>query len=249
MDFIFNNVREISQSRATQGSGGNVMIRPSVRNAGLAGLWPARALLLSVALPALGLAAPFASAADEAVDAAEALVRATWFEGLPFAEASEIGAAGAARLRELLADPASARSHANALLALGISAEPGAYAALARYGHARERSSAPASSEIRRAWRVLPLAMGHLARRDPRALAWLVAERERAVAAQDTPRHEHILLALGVAGTPEADAILARVSDAAPGPLQPSVRRARELCARIVRDGARQTFVASEVAR
>lgn len=108
------------------------------------------------------------------VEATENLVRQVHFEGLPEAEAARIGAAGVARLIEMLADPAETRSHARILHALGIAGGPEAYAAITAWA-----ASQPTSGEIDRdrfrAWQALPFALGRLAPRDPRALNALAA--------------------------------------------------------------------------
>jgi hypothetical protein len=113
-----------------------------------------------------------ATPADEA-RAAEALVRRTYYEGLPVDAARAITPAGAERLAALLADPAERANAAKIALALGIAARPGAFEALER------AADAGASGELdRAAYRLLdavPIAMGWLARSDDRAFAWLVA--------------------------------------------------------------------------
>jgi len=106
----------------------------------------------------------------------EALVRAVHYEGMPEQEAAQIGADGAARLVEMLADPEEKQSHARILLALGISGADGAFEAIRAFTE-REVARAPVSGELDRdtfrAWQVLPFALGKLAPRDPRALAQL----------------------------------------------------------------------------
>lgn len=103
------------------------------------------------------------------VEATENLVRQVHYEGLSEAEVARIGAAGAARLAEMLADPAEAPSHARIMHALGIVGGPGAYDAIAGWV-----ASQPTAGEIDRdrfrAWQALPYALGRLASRDPRAL-------------------------------------------------------------------------------
>lgn len=128
----------------------------------LAVTWAAAALL---AVPAAGR-----SAADD-VAAAEELVRADYFEGIPYEQARAVSAAGAARLVEMLADPAETPHHAKIAVTLGISAHPGAYEALADYAaRAPQGPVGPHTFEARLA---IPVAMGHLAREDDRALAFL----------------------------------------------------------------------------
>jgi hypothetical protein len=102
------------------------------------------------------------------VEESEQLVRAQWFEGLPEDEAARIGPEGAARLMEMLADPEDREHHANILVALGLSAQPGVFEAIAAWAD-RPRVGELDRSTFR-AWQALPYALGHLAHRDPRAL-------------------------------------------------------------------------------
>jgi hypothetical protein len=99
------------------------------------------------------------------------LVRVRWYEGLPEEEASRIGPEGAMRLIEMLGDPAERRSHANILLALGLSGQPGAFDAICEW------ADRPRSGEIDRdtfrAWQALPFALGDLAPHDRRAVGRL----------------------------------------------------------------------------
>ncbi len=108
------------------------------------------------------------------VEATEDLVRQIHYEGLPEAEAARIGAAGAARLAEMLADPEEKASHGRILLALGIAGQPGAYEAMMAWVAAQ-----PPAGEVDRdrfrAWQILPFALGRLAARDPRAIERLAA--------------------------------------------------------------------------
>ena len=121
---------------------------------------------------ALGsIAAASSSAADDA-DAAARLVRQTYYEGLPVDAAAAIGPVGAARLVEMLHDPAERVHGANIAIALGVAAQPGAYEALA--GAVDAGASGEIDRPLFRLLDTIPLAMGYLARRDDRALAWLV---------------------------------------------------------------------------
>ncbi len=127
---------------------------------------------------ALLLAAYPARALDEDDGApAEALVRAVWFEGMPFERARAIGPAGVARLAALLSDPAERTVHANALIAIGIAGAPGAFEVLRDYAAVEPEGAVDGATYDARV--ALPLAFGHLARADDRALAALI---ERAVA-------------------------------------------------------------------
>lgn len=113
-------------------------------------------------------------AGELGIEETEDLVRRVHYEGLPEAEAARIGAAGAARLAEMLADPLEKPSHGRILLALGIAGRPGAYEAMMAWVAAQ-----PPTGEIDRdrfrAWQVLPFALGRLAARDPRAVDRLAA--------------------------------------------------------------------------
>lgn len=104
----------------------------------------------------------------------EDLARRVDYEGLPEDEAARIGAQGAARLVEMLADPEEQPHHARILLALGIWGGEGALEAMRNWA-----SLSQAEGEIDRdrfrAWQVLPFALGKLARRDSRAVAELAA--------------------------------------------------------------------------
>jgi hypothetical protein len=148
-------------------------------------------LVLVLALAAAGVAA----AQTLTVPETEALVRASYFEGMPEEPATRIGPAGAERLVEMLFDPEEERSHAQILLALGLCGSPDAMSAIrawseSLYGTAAfdraaalsraatpDRIAAPRSGEIDRntfkAWQALPYAFGHLARFDRRAVAHL----------------------------------------------------------------------------
>lgn len=207
----------------------------------------------------MAVAVASAAAADPAAEAtaAEQIVRQTYYEGLPYEDARAITDAGAERLAAMLLDPAE-RAHAtNIVLALGIAARPGAYEALAGVA---ERGS---SGEVDRAESLLrtslPIAMGHLARSDDRAYVWLVA---RVDDTSDDPGwssgslagprlaaqlRRHAIAGLALSGRADADAILQRLAQpsgqrrtaAAVDPeLAAMVETAREVHARIVRDGA-----------
>ncbi|MFO0690224.1 MAG: hypothetical protein U0900_16110 [Myxococcota bacterium] len=107
------------------------------------------------------------------VEETETLVRRTDYEGMPEDEAARIGPAGAARLVEMLADPAERSAHARILLALGSCGAEGALDAIEGWA-----AALPATGELDRAtfraWQNLPFALGRLARRQPRAVEALV---------------------------------------------------------------------------
>jgi hypothetical protein len=115
----------------------------------------------------------------------ETLVRARYYEGMPEKDAARIGPDGAERLVEMLFDPEEAQSHAQILLALGLSGSPNAMAAILDWsethgGVASQNRLAPArigeiDRDTFRAWQALPYALGHLARFDRRAVAHLEA--------------------------------------------------------------------------
>lgn len=107
------------------------------------------------------------------------LVRQLYFEELPYAEARALGPGASERLLELLHDSEEVEFHANAVLALGILAAPGTYEALLAWTQGQGGGELDRAGF--RARRALPQAMGHLARADPRALAWLAARAERSV--------------------------------------------------------------------
>lgn len=200
-----------------------------------------------------------AAAADPAADAdaAERLVRQTYYEGLPYEAASAITDAGAARLAAMLADPAERAHAANIAVALGIAARPGAYEALARA--TESGSSGEVDRTEARLRTSLPIAMGHLARSDDRAYAWLVARVDdtrddpgwssgsRAGPRLAAQLRRRAIMGLALSGRSDADAILQRLAQpsgqrraaaAADPELTAIVETARDVHARIARDGA-----------
>ena len=116
-------------------------------------------------------AAP-AAAADPEPSRADVLAAAIYFESIPFELASDLSEVEVARLIELLDDPASIRQHSNILVALGMSGSAAAFPAISDY--AQRGSSAELDRFAFRAQRSIPIGMGHLARVDERALAWLI---------------------------------------------------------------------------
>jgi len=170
--------------------------------------------ILAVALCALS--APDVARADAAADA-EALVRAVYYDDFPHQRARDLPDAGIARLGGMLADPTEAPHHGNVVLALGLSGHSDAFALLADYA-----ASAPEGETDRSAFRArtrVPIAMGHLARHDRRALGWLMraARREREPdwhfrhhrgARLGVLLEETALTGLALSGAPEADALL-----------------------------------------
>jgi hypothetical protein len=111
--------------------------------------------------------------ANADVGAAEVLARMTYHEGVPYGEARKLTDAGAARLIEMLDDPAEARHHAQIAEVLGMSGRAGAYEAIARAAAAVPTGEVDGAT-LRTRVAVLA-ALGHLARSDDRALADLFA--------------------------------------------------------------------------
>ena len=196
-----------------------------------------------------------AVSADEA-DLAEALVRRQYFEGIPFAEAAAIGPAGTARLVELLGDPSEAQHHAAILEVLGISGQPGAFDAIETF--AADPPSGAVSGATWRAQLAIPIALGHLARRNPRALRRLIRASDARRPADWTYRsmngaavrvavHRRVILGLGLSGAPQADAVLRRLPASPPvatpgmgafSDVRSQVQDALALRARIAGEGA-----------
>ncbi len=181
----------------------------------LASLSLAVAMLLAVTASA----APQAS--DPAASRADSLAAGIYFEGVPLADASDLSDADVARLIELLRDPTEIRQHANILVALGMSGSPAAFDAIADY--AQSGASEELDRLAFRARRSIAYAMGHLARADGRALAWLIraATDENAAATQsfrqiDPARfarlmREGAITGLALSGRPEAARVLAAI--------------------------------------
>ncbi len=139
--------------------------------------------MLSIALASLCFFASNAAAEprDSEVSRADQLANAIFFEGVPFEEASDLSDADVARLIELLDDPAEIRAHPNSLVALGMSGSPAAFDAIADY--ALRGSSGELDRLEFRARRSIAYGMGHLARVDARAFAWLTQAATDASAA------------------------------------------------------------------
>ncbi len=193
-------------------------------------------------------------------DFAEELVRAQYVEGLPYAEARDLTLAGIERLIEMLRDPAEAEHHENIVMALGISGAPEAYPALVEFQD-REVEGEVDAAEYR-ARRALPLAMGHLARTDPRALRFLL-EAARREGPESVPRWRYLYLreqklagilrraaitGVAMSGQPEAVAALralrerARADPNTTDEMRVHVREAERLCDRVLREGPDRVF-------
>ncbi len=171
---------------------------------------------------ALTLASAATAQADPSLDAAEALARDTFYEGVPSEAARELDAAGIERLTEMLGDPAEAPHHAQILEVLGMSGRRDVYAAIAAAA-AEEPTGEIDRAELRKRVAVF-VALGHLARDDDRALADLEAAVQ--VEATRAPRWRHgplggerlsglmrrsAVSALVISGRPEARATLQRL--------------------------------------
>ena len=194
------------------------------------------------------------------VESAEELVRAHYFEGLPYARARRLTPTGVEALIEILEDPAEAEYHENVVMALGISGDPQAYRALSRF-HASTPEGEVGGAEYR-ARRAIPLAMGHLARRDERAYQFLV-KRVHATTSPRAPawRYRHLsgdrlagilrraaITGVAISGRPEASADLGsaeartRADSKATDELRRHIRESRKLSDRVTREGPDRVF-------
>jgi len=188
----------------------------------MSGLRRAAALAVvagAVAIAAL-LAAPAPARAGAA--AAEALARTHYHEGIPLDAARAIDAAGAARLAELLADPAEEALHAQVVELLGMSGRPEAYACVQHFAAGLPRRAV--DHETFRKQVAVRIALGYLARSDDRALAELVAEAssrlpapsDGSAPAQATRRAQGLRRAavsgLGLSGRAQAASVLRRLA-------------------------------------
>lgn len=204
------------------------------------------ALRVAALLAPLLLLAAAAHAADSASSGAEALVRRVYYEGVPYGAARSVDDAGAARLAAMLLDPGEREWWPNIALVLGIAGRSGAYEALCG------ASEAGGSGELDRpAYKLqtaIPLAMGHLARSDPRALAWLAARarepasdpgwsfRSQRGAELGAQLRGLALVGLGLSGRPEARPLLEALA-ADPSELGAGADEALRLHARIAAEG------------
>lgn len=199
------------------------------------------------------LCAASARAAQPGLDA-EALARRVYYEGVPYAAARALSDADAARLAAMLVDPREREWWPNIVVMLGIAGREGAYPALAA------AASAGSSGEVDRpAYKLqtaIPLAMGHLARSDPRALAWL-EDRVRNGGGEPgfsfrAMRAERLadqlrrlaVMGLGLSGRPEARPLLEAIAGegraargVAGSPLASQADEALRLLARIAAEG------------
>lgn len=196
-------------------------------------------------------ASPVSAGTAEEAAYAEELVSQVYFEGLPAERASAITDAGRARLVEMLQDPAYELYGPNIVMALGIGAGAGAYEALASAA-----ADVPVGEVDRHEYRkrlALRIALGHLARSDDRALAWLKAEALQ----QDVPSwwfrstqgsqlgqalRRQSIRGLALSGRPDAATVLRQIEgqavqerslSAADPELVEQVREALDLHARV----------------
>ena len=211
-------------------------------------------------LAALVTTAPPARSQTGEVEFARNLVRAHYFEGLPYSRARELTPAGVDALIEMLADPTEAEYHANIVMALGISGAPQAYSALARF-HEHSPVGEVDAAEYR-ARRALPLAMGHLARNDSRAFQFLVrAVRAEATSSIPGWSYRHLagerlegilrraaITGLAISGRAQTTATLhelntrARSDPAATDELRTHIREAQRFYDRVVHEGPARVF-------
>jgi hypothetical protein len=193
----------------------------------------------------------------------EALVRASYFEGMPEERAARIGPAGAERLIEMLLNPEEGPNHNQILLALGLSGSPDALAAILDWTAILDGAEAldgAATNEIAtldevatldrdtfKAWQALPYALGHLARFDRRAVVHLDAlmnakapswtfRHYRGARLRDLARRS-AATSLALTGLPEARSALDRAGGRASDPrFEAHLRNVRALHAERARE-------------
>ncbi len=212
-------------------------------------IFGSRTLSIAVAWVLLLASNGAAEPRDSEPSRADRLASAIYFEGVPFEAASDLSDGDVARLIELLGDPAEIREHPNILVALGMSGSPAAFDAIADY--ALRGSSGELDRLEFRARRSIAYGMGHLARVDSRALAWLIqAATDADVGPQQSFRQmdpdrvaglqrEGAISGLALSGRPDAARVLAEMI-AAPGADPKIVEYASEallLHGRMSRDG------------
>jgi hypothetical protein len=205
---------------------------------------------------ALTLASATTAQAEPSLDAAEALARDTFYEGVPPEAARALDAAGVERLIEMLRDPAEAPHHAQILEVLGMTGQRNVYAAVAAAA-AEEPTGEIDRAGLRKRVAIL-VALGHLARDDDRALADLEAAAQ--VEPARAPRFSHgplrgkrlsglmrrsAVSALANSGRPEARTSLQRIeTDADDDPeferhVRSTLRQLERRPSRPTRSGAR----------
>lgn len=189
-------------------------------------------LLFSAVVLFVSSAGGVAAAQRLTIPETEALVRVSYFEGMPEEAAARIGPAGAQRLVEMLFDPEEGRSHGQILLALGLCGSPAAMTAILRWNAilsesaTLDRVATPRTGEIDRdlfkAWQAFPYALGHLAHFDRRAIVHLEALMNAAAPSWTFRHHRGARLldlarrsaatSLALTGLPEARRALDRAS-------------------------------------
>jgi hypothetical protein len=134
----------------------------------------------------LALGAVTTASANSSVEAAEALARNTFYEGVPPEDAQALEPTGVERLIEMLGDPDEAPYHAQILEVLGMTGRREVYAAVS--AAAAEESVGEVDRGERRKRVARLVALGHLARQDDRALADLQAAAQAETAAKPKSR-------------------------------------------------------------
>lgn len=216
-------------------------------------------LLFSAVVLFVSSAGGVAAAQRLTIPETEALVRVSYFEGMPEEAAARIGPAGAERLVEMLFDPEEGRSHGQILLALGLCGSPGAMTAILRWNAilsesaTLDRVATPRTGEIDRdlfkAWQAFPYALGHLAHFDRRAIVHLETLMNAAAPSWTFRHHRGARLldlarrsaatSLALTGLPEARRALDRASrNASDAPFEEHLRNALALHAERIREVA-----------
>lgn len=216
-------------------------------------------LLFSAVVLFVSSAGGVAAAQRLTIPETEALVRVSYFEGMPEEAAARIGPAGAERLVEMLFDPEEGRSHGQILLALGLCGSPGAMTAILRWNAifsesaTLDRVATPRTGEIDRdlfkAWQAFPYALGHLAHFDRRAIVHLETLMNAAAPSWTFRHHRGARLldlarrsaatSLALTGLPEARRTLDRASrNASDAPFEEHLRNALALHAERIREVA-----------
>lgn len=214
-------------------------------------------LLFSAVVLFVSSAGGVAAAQRLTIPETEALVRVSYFEGMPEEAAARIGPAGAERLAEMLFDPEEGRSHGQILLALGLCGWPGAMTAILRWNAilsesaTLDRVATPRTGEIDRdlfkAWQAFPYALGHLAHFDRRAIVHLETLMNAAAPSWTFRHHRGARLldlarrsaatSLALTGLPEARRALDRASrNASDAAFEEHLRNALALHAERIRE-------------
>ena len=156
---------------------------------------------------------------------AEALVRAQWFEGIPDERIEQLAPAAIDQLRSMLNKAALGEYHANIIDLLGRGGGAGSYEAVIQYAASTPRGQVDGSQF--RAQMAIPLALGHLARSDHRALTLLLQRVNKPPAVRwhhnrlDASRVAHLLqlhalTGLALSGKSEARSTLKALANQQP---------------------------------